>query len=335
LKEEKQDLLISRYLANEASEEESKELFQWIESSPEHRKHFDIMLSLWKETIVKDRVNNHQNVYEKLRAEMFRYGSQQKPALRSKKSKGWLYSSVVAASLTAFFLTAYFLHPTSNPTVEQADIVDLDIIKSNPMGQKSRIFLPDGSNVWLNAESTIKYGQNFGDSARNIFLTGEAYFEVAKGPKSFIVQSGDVSITAFGTSFNVAAYPNDENITIALIEGKVLISKGELDEVLNPDELLVIGNYDNKGYKYSGKAFEFSAWKDGILTFKAEPLSQIIPKIERWYGVEVVVEGLPDAGLRFTGRFHNEYLSNVLESMSYGQNMQYQIMNKKVKLIFK
>jgi transmembrane sensor len=334
LDKDRPHILISRFLAKEASEEESKELFQLLESSPEHRRQFEEMRSLWDETIVSSKLDSQSLVREKLLAEINREGSNKTPAIQHHRKHNMFYRMMVAASLALVLMVGYFVYQNQKPTEGMPVALVPEIIKTNPIGQKSRIFLPDGSNIWLNAESTIRYGQNFRDSARNIYLEGEAYFEVVSHPIPFVVHYGDLTVTALGTSFNVSAYPREEKIIVALVEGKVAVQRGAIEEVLNPNELFIIGNYDNKGNKYSGNAFEFSSWKDGILTFKSDPLEDVIAKIERWYGVEVVVEGLPDANLRFTGRFHNEYLKNILESMSYGQNMRFQIINKKVKLMF-
>jgi transmembrane sensor len=331
-------LLISKYLAGEASNEEIIEVQKWMVSTSDNKKLFDEMEALWKETLINDKLNNQQRVLDKLLNSINDLGDETlndevKIHPITNKSSIFKYG-IAAASLIFLLVSGYLLFVNQHKWPLIVNVAE-SIIKTNPIGQKSRIFLQDGSTIWLNAESTLKYDQEFGSTSRILYLEGEAYFEVAKSTVPFEVHLRNLKITALGTAFNVSAYPEDDKIIVALIEGKVSIQGDQnLDEILNPNEYLVIDKNDKEYQKLSGSINHYSAWKDGILSFEGDHIMQVIGKLERWYGIKINIKGTPGENLKFTGRFINEYLVNVLESMKYGQQLEYRIENKNVTLVF-
>lgn len=210
------------------------------------------------------------------------------------------------------------------------------ISKSNPKGQKSKIHLPDGSSVIINAESEIKYRSDFGDTNREIRLVGESFFEVA--PDSllpFKVFSGNITTTALGTSFNINSY-NPNQIRVQLATGKVeVVNESQENQLiyLQPGqevtslgtEKIIKGRFDPE------KAF---SWKSGILLFDNLSVEEFVRTLERWYGVEIALENSPQYGLEISGKFKDTYLSDVLESIGYAYGFDYKIDQKKVKLVF-
>jgi transmembrane sensor len=222
---------------------------------------------------------------------------------------------------------------------EVAEIVEVEyhwITKFNPKGQKSKIHLPDGSTVILNAESEIKFRSDFGKTNREVYLTGESFFEVA--PDSllpFQVFSGKLITTALGTSFNVNSY-DPEHIQVQLATGKVEVmsdSQAFVPIFLEPgEELSVIGSQNLKKRKFNPKkAF---LWKSGILLLDNASLSEFRMTLERWYGVEIELINSPVFRLNISGEFKDTYLSDVLESIGYAYGFDYKIDQKKVKLVF-
>lgn len=223
--------------------------------------------------------------------------------------------------------------------VEVVNIVEIEhhwITKSNPKGQKSKIHLPDGSTVIINAESEIKFRRDFGDTNREVYLTGESFFEVA--PDSllpFQVFSGKLITTALGTSFNINSY-DPEQIQVQLATGKVEVmsdSQAFVPIFLEPgEELRVTGSQKLKKRKFNPKkAF---SWKSGILLFDNASLSEFRLTLERWYGVEIELINSPVLKLNISGEFKDTYLSDVLESIGYAYGFDYKIDQKKVKLVF-
>lgn len=248
----------------------------------------------------------------------------------------------IAASLLAILTICYLFY--LNKTVEsyEGQIVQdhsKEIIKSVPKGQKSKITLPDGSVVFLNAESTIKFKDNFAVN-RTIHLTGEAFFEVAHDKNHpFEVVTEKLTTTALGTSFNINAYKSASKIQVSLASGKVKIAESESQTMveIKPGEGIT---YSPENNSFQMQAIDIQSilnWKDGILEFEKIPLPEVIEILERWYGVEIEISGKnPSPNLKCTGSFKpNEYLSNVLNVLGHSIEFNYTINGKKIMLEFK
>ena len=157
-------------------------------------------------------------------------------------------------------------------------------IKKNPVGQKSIIYLSDGTKVVLNAESSMEFDEDFGNVTREVMLTGEAFFEVAKDAnKPFIIKAGEVTTTVLGTSFNVNAYPEMNGVQVAVMTGKVAVENTSItgnSVSLKPTEMVT---YDAKTGAMTASAFlpeEIISWKDGIIYFKNADEKFVFAKLE-------------------------------------------------------
>lgn len=211
------------------------------------------------------------------------------------------------------------------------------IIKANPKGQKSTIQLPDGSMVVLNADSEIRFKNNFGQGQRDLYLKGESFFEVAPDSAvAFRVFSGELVTIAIGTSFNINSYERGKE-QVQLATGKVKVFKETKQAqafYLLPGEEVVMqaDSTINKRDFDLDKAF---LWKKGILLFEQTPISEAINILEQWYGVDFTIKKEAIRDIKVSGRFKEAYLSDVLESLSYAYGFDYQIKNKEVVVIFK
>ncbi|MGK7396058.1 MAG: FecR family protein [Candidatus Cyclobacteriaceae bacterium M3_2C_046] len=211
------------------------------------------------------------------------------------------------------------------------------ITYSNPGGKKSSIVLPDSSLVILNAASKLAYSVDF-DHNRLIKLDGEAYFDVKHNPqKPFVVSSKSVETTVLGTTFNVAAFENEQTVNISLNTGKIKVSLPQEENNsywLDPGEKLV---YDvvsgNTEKTYFDPLIEFS-WKNNILVFDKASLGEFIRKIERWYGVQVVIKGNPNESWQVNGRFKNESLRLIMESLRFTHQIDYKVENNQIYIYF-
>jgi len=210
------------------------------------------------------------------------------------------------------------------------------ITKSNPKGQKSKIHLPDGSIVILNAESDIRFSIDFGKSERDIFLKGESFFEVAKDSLlPFRVFSGELVTTALGTSFNINSYDKDR-VNVQLATGQVKVFKEKLKSeslVLHPGEEVIMEGHGQMRKRNFDRQTAF-LWKDGTLKFTDASFSEFKVTLERWYGVEIGVKGTPASKMNISGKFKDKYLSNVLESLGFAYGFDFKIAQKKVTIKF-
>lgn len=157
-------------------------------------------------------------------------------------------------------------------------------------GQQTQLRLPDGTMVFLNAESSLKYPNNFAASkTRKVFLTGEGFFEVAKDKAHpFIVQSKQQSVEVLGTHFNINAYEDNKEVKTTLLEGSVRVSSasGYLSKLLNPGQQAKVS--ENVIDVVNVETEDAVAWKNGRIMYEEEPLENIMNDVARWYNVQVV-----------------------------------------------
>ncbi|TWI81008.1 FecR family protein [Chitinophaga japonensis] len=163
---------------------------------------------------------------------------------------------------------------------------------STPRGGQFRIVLPDGSKVWLNAASSLRFPTAFSGKAREVQLTGEAYFEIAKDPAMpFEVKVNDMAVQVLGTHFNVMAYPDEHSIRTTLLEGAVRVQHAGEHIRLQPGEQAQLSSAGKMTVNKSVDIEGVMAWKNGYFNFDREPLEGVIRQIGRWYDVEITYEG--------------------------------------------
>ena len=164
---------------------------------------------------------------------------------------------------------------------------------STPMGGQYQLVLPDGSKVWLNSGSSIRYPTAFTGLERVVELQGEAYFEIAKNKKMpFIVKTDNsMDIKVLGTQFNVMAYENEKNINTTLIEGSVEVLERSGKTLLEPGQAAILNKGSGKVKVSKVDVEEAIAWKNGYFVFPNENIESIMRKVSRWYNIEVVYQG--------------------------------------------
>jgi ferric-dicitrate binding protein FerR (iron transport regulator) len=197
-------------------------------------------------------------------------------------------------------------------------------------GEEYQLALADGTKVWLNSESTLRYPAQFTGKNRKVELQGEAYFEVAhNAEKPFFVNTSEMDIRVLGTSFNVSAYPDDEAVHATLVEGSVIVHNNigeKADKILQPNQQFVYNRSENKVLVNEVNARFFAAWKDGAFTFVDEPLPSIMKKLERWYNIRVFFQGQGVQNLRFSGKLKRfNSCNDVLEVISKTTHISYEI----------
>lgn len=356
--------IIIKYLFGETSEEESLLVNQWLNENEKNRKYFNEIAFVWKTSGIAQ--NIEQNDVEKDRKIFIQKIGElpgektMKPTEPVKRNlqlfmsntgpKYYQWLQIAAIFILAFCLSwtvFYFM----NRKPDTGSLAYNQIITTK--GQKSQIILSDGTTVWLNSETTLRYPSAFNDMKREVFLEGEAFFEVQKkGNKiPFIVKTSEIDIKVLGTSFNVMAYPDEETIETTVVEGSVYIirkgvkSSSDQNIILKPNQKVTLLK---KGSRVilseietakpimikSTKAIQpisptkkeqilisrkvdielHTAWKDDRLIFQSETFENICYKLERWYDVKIHVRNEELKKYRYTGKFvHNETINQVLE----------------------
>lgn len=251
----------------------------------------------------------------------------------------------VAACLILFVGLGVFLGLKNNDNSGGQNIV------STKKGSRSNLVLPDGTQVWLNADSRITYREGFDKNNREVNLEGEAYFDVVRDTKHpFVIHTRALDVKVLGTAFNVRAYANEKNTETTLVRGLVeIILKGNAGKkiVLKPNEkILVSNNYTSKDETVSQtvakeempdlliqriKNLEKDSlsietqWIKNRLAFDNQELKNVAMLLSRWYGVEVVVKNDALKGKRFSGIFEEGSLSQVLEALKLTGGFSYEI----------
>ena len=228
-------------------------------------------------------------------------------------------AAVLTLPLLAFTIWSLFLQEDKKAPVEMAqnEITWQEI--HSPVGMRSHVVLPDGTNLWLNAGSYLRYGIPFTRENREVELSGEAFLDVVKNEQSpFVVNAGNAKVEVLGTQFNVNAWPKKEQIQVALKEGKVKFrfagDKGtsKYCELL-PNDVLEFDTKDKTVTRENTNIERYIAWHQNIMILDDTPMTELARLLEQWYGVEVVIAGEDIKRYKFTTTFDNEPLHRVLE----------------------
>lgn len=204
-----------------------------------------------------------------------------------------------------------------------------------PRGQKSQIVLADGTKVWLNSDTKIKYPGNFENDQRDVYLEGEAFFEVTKNAhRPFVVHTAGMNVKVLGTKFNVKAYPDEKNIEASLFEGKINL------EIKDPDNEQVVKTEVSPGqsfaYLISDKKLvegtfpqeEIDGWKKNQLIFKDDTFNNLVKKVERWYDVKIVYDEFLFNDRRLTVELREgERLDRLMQIISLALQVNYKYEN--------
>nr|WP_067060162.1 FecR family protein [Mucilaginibacter sp. L294] len=207
---------------------------------------------------------------------------------------------------------------------------------TTPPGGQFKITLPDGSNVWLNAASSIKYPSRFEGAERHVELHGEAYFEIFKNKNvPFTVTAENVNIKVLGTHFNVMAYKNEPAINTTLLEGSVLLSAKNSDAILAPGQQAALSrNADNITVR-NVNIDDAVAWKNGYFSFKKENLQTVMNKIARWYNVDVEFQGVASNKIMGGTVSRSENIVEILNYLELTGIAKFKIEGRRITVICK
>jgi len=362
--EERFWLLLSLKFSNEASLAELEELEAMLQRQPELFLQYEFFKKAWKK---KESEQPPDNEYNKHLQRLSNNLS--KPALRYEKSfsqefitsKKSLFKnlrrykqiifSAVAASVLIVIAGIIFLKNKEKKLLPQTSA---NTVTTKP-GSKSKVQLPDGTLVWLNADSRIVYDNNFQGKYREVQLTGEAYFEVVKDKEHpFIIHTKTIDIKVLGTVFNVRSYENEKTTQTSLLKGSVEITIHNAGRkiVLKPNEKLIVQNgatalnndrlpvkENNDEALITLKQIHLiekdssapeTLWIKNKLVFDNEPLEEIALEIERWYDVHVTITNDELKTEKFSGIFEDESMNEVLEALRLTGNFKYSINKKEV-----
>jgi ferric-dicitrate binding protein FerR (iron transport regulator) len=193
--------------------------------------------------------------------------------------------------------------------------------------------LPDGTSGWLNGNSKISYQGDF-TRIRRVELDGEAYFNVISDPKRpFSVSASDITVQVLGTRFNVASYQNEKAVEVVLEEGSLALKGPEIGGSvhLGPNHYAVYDKTNGVLTHEMVNPQKYTAWKDGKLVFRNDPLDVIARRLGRWYNVDIVLNVSAPEEIRWRATFEDDSLEEVLKLMKRSLQIDYEITRSEVR----
>ncbi|QLC65041.1 DUF4974 domain-containing protein [Flavobacterium sp. LPB0248] len=357
--------IIYKYLSNEASEQEVQALFDWIEASEENKKQFIKTKKIWAFTtlssdlsietvpVIQMKPKNSIRQYLQYAAiflvflalgttfYLFNSKSETPKEIVLELGDGRL-EYISGKKETALLNDKGDLIAKKFPTeiIYFGKVQDHKVIYNTlsvPYGKRFKLKLSDGTIVSLNAGSSLRYPEQFGlNGNRNVYLTGEAFFEVAKDKEHpFVVNANQVDIKVLGTKFNVSAYPENPTVNSTLLEGSI-----QMSETADPSNVILLepnqmATWQNNTKKITLKNVDvslYSAWTKGELAFKDTPFSTIAKIIQRTYDVEIINENSDLARQNFTGTINisESSVENILDLLKRDTPFNYSIKQKTI-----
>jgi len=305
--------IIVKDLAENADQEEKDFLKKWIGESDENRNCFEQLRNIWEASESQKNLNS-VNTNEALADVLRRISG------RSFLNKLWNSLGRIAAILFIPLLLGNILWITVGPKEDLSAPGPVYSEVFATFGTRTALKLIDGSLVWLNSGSSLKYPDKFTGNQREVTLNGEAYFEVTSNPDiPFIVKTSDLTVKATGTKFNVMSYISDSKSEITLVTGKVFVSESDKNgsvkpiSELSPNQHMVF-NGNTKSFSINDEdTYKYYAWKDGKLIFRNEPLSDVVKKISQVFNVDIELQGKELQDYRYRATFEDESLSEILK----------------------
>lgn len=327
------DELIAAYLSNGLDEDAQKELKAWMAESAENERYFMQQQEIWFSAVSA----KEELIYNKEKAfGVFKVKMEQSKGQKKKKYVWRVFYKYVAAILV-LGLISYFSYWRGESNLKNV-LTEVDIEVEAPLGSQTKLRLPDGTSVVLNAGSRITYPQDFGVDSRDVKLQGEGYFEVTHNPKiPFNVRTKDLHIRVLGTKFNFRDYPGDKEAIVSLLEGKIALDnrlRREAELILLPNECVILDKKVGVMRKELKKSGSDLKWIDGILSFDEVLLPEVVQILERNYGVRITFANDSLKELRFYGNFSrtDQSIKEILEALSATEKVRYILKNKEITL---
>jgi len=351
--------LLTKKLSDEIIESEVAELKYFLANDEECRQQYNFFNTYWiqdqeqysNSDLMFRQIKNRIGFSEDIEEELMETGQTRKFY--------WYWRGLAAALLIGicfygFYRVNPFLSKTTVPT-------NLEATKT-PSRTKSKIYLSDGTIITLNSETTLKYPATFDGPTRDVYLNGEAFFDVAKDhAHPFIVHAGKMSVRVLGTAFNIKSYANDTHSETTLIRGAIEVTLADRPAdriILKPTEKLILnttsvkkihqGNHlsaaaltpdsVNTNYALTNLTYLKSndttivetSWVNNKLVFKDEVFNELANQLERWYGVKIDFKNESAKDYRFTGVFEKETLMQALDALKMIEPFKYKYKDEKV-----
>jgi len=339
--------LLTKYCSNCCTEEELTSVLAWFEESAGTSEGKSLLLKVWEEMpdetldykidfdFVLDKIHHKVNLsqskklLEKADQNIVKYKRRENFKRILIRTAAILMLPVLGFGLymSDKYQSLRHIQPSANQAYNEI-FSSVDAI--------TKVTLPDGTNVWLNHNSSLRYPAIFQGDFRAVKLNGEGYFEVAHNPKiPFIVKTGEIEVIARGTTFNIMAYDDEDKIETSLINGHVdLQRKASYGKPIfllkmKPGDLAIFQKSNNEISTRTINDDRYFSWKEGKLIFNKEPMDEVAKKLSRWFNIDIQIKDPELCDLTYTATFINETLPQVMDLIARVSPVSYTILNRK------
>lgn len=317
--------IITAYLSGKATEEERRKLEDWVRQSAENDQYFQQVRNVWQ--VMHPAFNPAEiDVNEAGKNILANIASTRRNITRALL----IYWQRAAAILVIpLLLLCAYLYLDKGDALHNT--VEYQEVKS-PHGTFSEVRLPDGTLVWLNGGSTLRYPLAFRKGERDVFLNGEGYFEVHSDTENpFIVKTEQITLRATGTAFNIEAYNKDSITAVTMVKGKVDVVFGNSSPVsMKPGERASFNNLTKQCLIAKTDPYKWYAWKDGLMIFRDDPLSYVFKRLGLTFNVDIDLKDPSLANAPYRATFEYESLDEILRLLEMSAPLHFK-QNKRVK----
>jgi transmembrane sensor len=357
--------LLSRKLSGEATADELQELDHWLQTHPGDQYFSDILFDYWNSHHIISPVadtapdQHFAHILEMVTED------QENISLAPSQKKNNIIRSIkrlaIAACIAGVVAVSVWLFNKKGSSAIARNTQPQNEVMAKK-GARSKMILPDGTQVWLNSDSKIQYDQTFNDTIREVTLDGEAYFDVVKNPKRpFIVHTSYIDIRVLGTAFNVKSYSQEKTIEKTLIHGSLEVTKKNESQlskiILRPKEKLVFNKLETDFEKeedavvkpmleknlpaiaivalprnIADTSLKETSWIYNRLDFDGDTFSELAVKMERWFNIKITFKNEKVANQRLVGAFEDESLEEALKALQLITTFTYKINNNEIEI---
>jgi len=328
---EQEKTAIINYLSGGFSATDADILKKWLSANEDNKILFDQFSDIWQASYfhkAKDKINPEE-AWSDIQAQLHFTKSGSSKVLWKEVLR---YAAVFVFAAFLGTMGYHFLRPQNQPQIDNKVVEFMA-----PLGSRSYVQLADGSKVWLNAGTTISYQNSYGINNRKIQLSGEAYFNVSKNKElPFVVDAGEISVTALGTEFNVKAYYEEKRIETTLVEGSVQLDGNTFklgkEVILKPNQKAIF-TYSEKPTMEIVEDVDprpVVSWKEERWVIQNEKLGELAKKLERRYDVNFIFDDEVLKEYAFGGTLEDENIEQIMKAISYTAPIKYVIQDNTV-----
>lgn len=334
--------LLSRQLAGEASEKDLQQLKKIIDTNPELKKVY-LSFNAPEEEITEEELSKAEQAFalHSLKMHLHVPPSPATHVATHKRPKLAALAAVCFLLICTVFIWRF--SPFATNSLSKSQVV-------TKKGSTTMVKLPDGTSVWVNSDSRLQYADNFKGKLREVWLDGEAFFDVKKDPEHpFVIHTDKINIKVLGTAFNVKSYPNDQVIETSLIRGRIEVSFNDRPAeniILRPNEKLTVRKdqsepgigientpkikLDNLSHLSQHTPLAETAWMDNKLVFSNCSMADVALMLERRFDIQVEFKNQEVTQYRYTGIFEEESIQDILNIMKISKPFNYKLNGKKL-----